>query len=106
MACIPTLIYKKGYMCAETGVCDRCPSEEDVGRSWIRGEGVQEGSDNALSHHQTVVTTVELGFRLSGDVTVGYREETQGEGASLMVGCYWSLRGSAKKEERRQRLNL
>jgi hypothetical protein len=58
------------------------------------------------SYHQTVVTTVELGFRLSGDVTVGYREEAQGEGASLMVGCYWSRGGSAKKEERRQRLDL
>jgi hypothetical protein len=43
MACIPTLIYKKGYMCAETGVCDRCPSEEDVGRSWIRGGGGSGG---------------------------------------------------------------
>jgi hypothetical protein len=70
------------------------------------GEGVQEGSDNALSHYQAVVTTVELGFRLSGDVTVGYREEAQGEGTSLMVSCYWSLGGSAKKEERRQRLDL
>jgi hypothetical protein len=69
------------------------------------GEGVQEGSDNALSHHQAVVTTVELGFRLSGDVTVGYREEAQGEGASLMVDCCGSLGGSAK-EERRQRLDL